>query len=276
VALLCLPTSFCLEDALVRAAPALRQISLDGGLLWGGIQRAAASTDEPILGIAHGQTLTFVVIRGGGLVLSWRFPLPRAVDGSFVFGVPTMISSHLVTHLASGTGAVHLALNGPEVTLATHDIAGSYELRWRFDLNTFPAPPDLGRLLVPPGTLLSMDYLQVADAIHRAVARLARIEQEGQVHRTKLAILLALANGDLLIEAHEIALWEQDCYYFDPRLVMRALECIRGPRVWVGLTALEPRRAFFSLVDRQPGCLTHCALLSIGQDTQRLISPHIK
>ncbi|MEJ2207588.1 MAG: hypothetical protein P8129_00950 [Anaerolineae bacterium] len=251
---------------------ALRQISLDGDLLRGGIQRAAALTGEPILSIAHGRTLTFVVLKGGGLVLSWRLPLPEAVDGSFVFGIPPMISSHLATHLASGAGPVRLALHGAEVTLVTKDVAGSYELRWHFDLNSFPAPPDLSRLLVPPATLLSMDYLRVADAIHRAVARLVRIEREGQIHRTNLAILLALSNGDLLIEAHEVALWEQDCYYFDPRLVMRALECIQGPRVWVGLTALGPRRGFFSLVDRRPDRLTHCALLSIDQDTQRLVS----
>lgn len=265
-----------MEDALVRAAPALRQISLDGELLWSGIQRAAALTDEPILGIAHGQALTFVVLKGGGLVLSWRFPLPEGVDGSFIFGVPPMITSHLVTHLAVGTGAVHLGLNGPEVTLVANDAAGSYELRWRFDLNAFPAPQDLGRLLVPPEILLSAEHLNIADAIHRAVASLVRIEREGQIHRTKLAILLGMSNGDLLIEAHEIRGWEQGCYYFDPRLIMHALECIRGERVWLGLTALSPQRAFFSLVDRQPNCLTHCALLSIGQDTQRLISPGTK
>jgi len=260
----------------VRAAPALRQISLDGQLLWSGIQQAAALSDEPILGIAHGQTLTFVVLKSGGLVLSWRFPLPEGVDGSFIFGVPPMITSHLATHLALGTGPVQLALNGPEVTLAANDAAGSYELRWRLDLNTFPAPPDLGRLLVAPEALVSMEYLQVADAIHTAVARLVRIERDGQIHRTKLAILLALSNGDLLIEAQEIALCEQDCYYFDPRLVMRALECIRGRRVRVGITALGPRRAFFSLVDRQPDCVTHCALLSVDLDTHRLISPHAR
>lgn len=257
----------------MRAAPALHQISLDGALFRSGIQQAAAVADEPILGIVHGQALTFVVLKGGGLVLSWRFPLPQGVDGSFIFGVPPMISGHLVAQPTLGAGAVHLALNGPEVTLAANDAAGSYELRWRFDLNTFPAPPDLSRLLVPPEALVSAEYLQVADAIHSAVARLVRIEREGQLHRTNLAIVLALSNGDLLIEAQEITMWEQGCYYFDPRLVMRSLECIRGLQVWVGLTALGPRRAFFSLVDRQPDRLTHCALLSIGQDTQRLISP---
>lgn len=272
----CLPTYMGMEGALVRASPALRQISLDGQLLWSGVKQASASADEPILGIVHGQVLTFVVLRGGGLVLSWRFPLPEAVEGSFVFGVPPMIAGHLTACPPSGRGAVRLALAGTEVSFAANDAAGSYELRWRFDLKKYPAPPELGRLLVPPSSLLSLDYLQIADSIHQAVAGLARMETEKQIHRTKLAILLDLSNGDLLVEGQEIQPRARGRYYFDPRLVMRALEFVSGQQIWVGLTELGPRQAFFSIVDRQSDCVTHCALLSIGLDTQRLISPHTK
>jgi hypothetical protein len=259
---------------LVGAAPTSRQISLDGKLLWSGIKQAQAFIEEPILGIAHGQALTFVALRGGGLVFSWRLSLPEAADGSFIFGLPPMITGHLVTHLGPETGAVHLALNGPDVSFTANDAAGSYELRWRFDLNEFPVPPEFGRLLMPPAGLLPADYLHIADSIHRAVARLARIEREKQIHRTKLAVLLSLSNGDLQVGAEEIKLGARGCYYFDPRLIMRALESIRGQRIWVGLTELGPQRAFFSLVDRQPDYMTHCALLSVGLDMQRLISPH--
>lgn len=260
----------------MRASPALRQISLDGQLLWSGVKQASASADEPILGIVHGQTLTFVVLRGGGLVLSWRFHLPEAIEGSFIFGVPSMIADHLATCLPSERGAVRLALTGTEVSFTANDAAGSYELRWRFDLNEYPAPPEFGRLLAPPSSLLSLDYLQIADSIHQAVASLVRMETEKQIHRTKLAIVLDLSNGDLRVEGQEIQLRARGRYYFDPRLVMRALECVRGQQVWVGLTELGPRRAFFSIVDRQPDHVTHCALLSIGLDTQRLILPHTK
>lgn len=272
--MLCLPIYSRMEGAVVKAAPALRKTSLDGQVLWNGVKQAAAVSEEPILGIAHGQELTFVLLKGGGLVLSWRFPLPDVVEGSFIFGLPPMIIGHLATHLFPGTSTVDLTLNGPEVCLAANDAAGSYELRWRFDLSTFPAPPDLSRLLVPPVTMLSLDYLQIADSIHRAVARLVSIEREKPIHRTKLAILVTMSNGDLLVEAQEIERRAQGCYYFDPRLVMRALECVRGQKIRVGLTELRPRRAFLSLVDDQPGYVTHCALLSIGLDTERLISPH--
>jgi hypothetical protein len=64
-------------------------------------------------------------------------------------------------------------------------------------------------------------------------------------------------------------------YYFDPRLVIRALELVRAGQVELGLTSLDPRSAFLSIISRQPDRQVHCALLSIGLDTQRLFPlPH--
>jgi hypothetical protein len=231
-----------------------------------------AFCDDPLLGIIQSSHLTLVVFRGTGLVVSWRFPLSGAVAGSFVFGLPPVIASHLMANPSPPSDAVHLAIDGSEVSFMAQDAGGDYELRWRFDLNQFSAPAELGRLLALPRKMVRVDYVQIADAMHRAVASLADIESQYQVHRTKLAIALGLTNSHLLADGREIDAAKGGLYYFDPRLIMRALEFVRGERVEVGLTDLGQQRAFFSIADRQPDHVTHCALLSIGPEMQRLMS----
>jgi hypothetical protein len=231
-----------------------------------------AFCDDPLLGIFQGRRLTLVVFRGRGLVVSWRFPLAGAVADSFVFGLPPVIASHLMSNPPPPSDTVRLALDGSEVSLMAQDAVGDYELRWRFDLNQFSAPAELGRLLALPPKTVMVDYVQIADAMHRAVASLADIESRYQVHRTKLAIALGLTNGHLQADGREIDAATDGFYYFDPRLIMRALEFVRGERVEIGLTDLGQQRAFFSIADRQPDHVTHCALLSIGPEMQRLVS----
>lgn len=258
---------------MTRAAPLLRQLFLDGRMLWNGVRQVSSCSDEPILSIAQGQSLTLVVFREARLVVSWRFPLSLTIDGPIVFGIPPMIIGHLSGNPPPSADTVRLMVNGSEVSLSTNDAVGPFELRWRFDLNKFPAPPELNRLLAPPSNLISMDYLQVADAVHTAVAKLINMETQQQIHRTKLAILLGLFEDRFVADGQEVRRDTPGFYYFDPRLVMRALEFVHSERIQIGLTDLGPRRASLSLVDRQPGYVVHCALLSIGLDTQRLFLP---
>ena len=239
-------------------------------MLWNGIRRASACSEEPILCVAQRRALTFVALDGPRLVISWRFPLPAAVDGPLVFSFPPMIVSHLLAASPQGQDAADLTLKGNEVILNAQDAAGSYELRWRFDLRAFPAPPEMTRMLAIPSTLLRLDYLRVADAVHQAVAKLVSIESQRQVHRTKLAILVGLSHGHLTVDGQEISVEPVDKYYFDPRLIIRALEYVQADHVELGLTSLSSQHAFLSVVNRQPECSVHCALLSIGPETQRL------
>jgi hypothetical protein len=254
----------------VRAAPTSRQLPFDGRLLWEGVRRASHCSEEPILGIAMGGHLTFVASSSIRLFVSWRFPLSAVEHVPFVFGIPPMIVDHLISAPAYRDSMVTLALNGKEVSLLSSDEAGPYELRWRFDLNQFPAPPEMSRLLVPSSHLIRLDHLALSDSVHQAVAKLVDIESGQGIHRTKLAILLGLTHGHLVVDGREIHPQTIDEYYFDPRLIIRALEYVHARQIEVGITELGSRRASFSIVERQPDCVTHCALLSIGLDTQRL------
>jgi len=251
-------------------APESRQLSFEGRTLWNGIRRASACSEDPILCVAQGRALTFVALDGPRLVISWRFLLPAAVDGPLVFSFPPMIIDHLLAAPPQGQDAVDLILKGNEVILNARDTAGSYELRWHYDLRAFPAPPEMSRMLAMPAALLQVDYVRVADAVHQAVAKLVSIESQRQIHRTKLAILVGLSHGYLTVDGQEISMEMVDKYYFDPRLIIRALEYLRADQVELGMTGLSPQRAFLSVVNRHPECTVHCALLSIGLETQRL------
>jgi hypothetical protein len=263
---------FLLEGAPVTVAAEL-QVSLDGRVLWNGVRQASACSDDALLGIAQGQTLTLVVFRETRLVVSWRFPLSTTISGPVVFGIPPMIVGHLSGSVPPTTGLVRLAVSGGNVSLTSIDAVGPFELRWRFDLNKFPVPPEFGRLLMPPARFISAGYLDIADAIHGAVAKLVSMETRRQIHRTKLAILLGLFGDRLVVDGQEVRRDTPGFYYFDPRLIIRALEFMHSTKIQLGVTELGPRRAFLSLMDRQPDHTVHCALLSIGLETQRLIGP---
>ncbi len=248
-------------------------MSLNGQVLWEGVRRAVACTEEPILAIAQGHDLAFVAMAGARLMLSWRFRLSTSVDRLVAFMIPQMIASHLVAAPMQGQDDVELVLKEGSVMLATHDQNGPYELRWQSDLHTFPAPPEMGHLLTVPSDLIWLDYLQLSHSVQQAVAKLRDLELEQHIHRTKLALLLSLSHGQLRLDGQEVSAHMTGQYYFDPRLIIRALEQFHAERVEVGLTSLGPRRAIFSIIDRQPDCILHCALPSVGLDTQRLFLP---
>jgi len=247
-----------------------QRICLVGQALADGIRQASARSEEPILCLARRNSLTFVAVSGLRLVVSWEFTLPTQAERPAVFVIPPMIVNHLLAVTGPSTDKADLLLDGNNVALITTDELGSYELRWRSDPAGFPAPPEMSRMLVLPDALTRFDYLQVSDAVHQAVIQLVTMESHRHIHRTRLAVMVSLSDGHLAVTGQEIETQAINRYYFDPRLVIRALELVRAGQVELGLTSLDPRSAFLSIISRQPDRQVHCALLSIGLDTQRL------
>ncbi|MBN1135690.1 MAG: hypothetical protein JXM73_03850 [Anaerolineae bacterium] len=259
----------------MQEKPTSQRICLVGQVLADGIRRASARSEEPILCLARRNSLAFVAVSGLRLVVSWEFLLPTRIERPAIFVIPPVIVNHLLAVTGPSTEKADLVLTGNDVALVTSDELGSYELRWRSDPGGFPAPPEMSRLLVLPAAPIRLDYLQVSDAVHQAVIQLAAMEANRHIHRTRLAVMVSLDNGHLSVIGQEIEARAVNRYYFDPRLVIRALELVKADCVEVGLTSLGPRSAFLSIVNRQPDRLVHGALLSIGLDTQRLFPlPH--
>jgi hypothetical protein len=246
-----------------------QSISVDGDILWAGIRRVSSRTKEPILCIFKGQTMTFVAPGGLRLVVLWQFDLKRRLSDNVIFTIPPIIASFLATEAIRGT--IKVDIDEDVVTVVTQDRWGDYELRWRSDVSAFTAPEEFNRLLTKPSHLTEVSYLHFSDTVHEAVAKLVPMESEQQIHPTKLAVLVDFGSPAFSVDGQEIEAGTRDQYYFDPRLIIRALEFIKSDTVQVGFTKVAgPNRAFLSILARQDGYTIHCALLSIGVDTQRL------
>ncbi len=252
-------------------AQTTQKLSLRNRIFSEGVRRASACSDESILCVASGQMLAFAALGGARLLISWQFRLPTAIQPPAAFVIPKVIIQHLSASPPSGEAEVKLLLRGNEVTLTSCDAKGPFELRWRSDLHSFPVPTEMNHLLTVPIKLVRLNYLQLSDSVHQAVAKLIAIESQQHIHRTKLAVSISLSNGRLVIDGQEIADQAMDQHYFDPRLVVRALEYVRAEQVEVGLTSLSPRRAVLSIVDRRPDHILHCALMSVGLESPLLL-----
>ncbi len=246
-----------------------QSISVDGDVLWTGIRRAASRTKEPILCILKGKAMNFVAPGGLRLVVLWQFDLKRSLSDSAVFTIPPTIASFLASEAIRNT--IEIEVDEDMVTVVTQDRWGRYELRWPSDVSAFTAPEEFSRLLARPSHLMEVSYLHLSDIVHEAVAKLVPMESERQIHPTKLAVLIDFGSPTLRVDGQEIEVGTRNQYYFDPRLIIRALEFIKSDTVQVGLTKVtEPTRAFLSILAKQDDYTIHCALLSIGVDTQRL------
>lgn len=247
-----------------------KRIFLDGNILWSGITQAVSRSQDPVLCILRPSNVTFAAVSGLRLVVSWEFPLPDPLPVGAVFAIPPTIASFLTADAVRTR--VELAVQEQNVTLALQDELGRYELRWDSDVANFPAPSMFNRLLTVPASLTEVSYIHISDAAHQAVAKLVTMESLKQIHRTKLAILVDFSRSRLLIDGRELLAGTQARYYFDPRLIIRALEFLKTDTVHVGVTPLPGagNQGFLSIVAEQDGYRVHCALLSIGLQTQRL------
>jgi hypothetical protein len=245
---------------------------IDGNVLCAGIAKAVFRSEEPLLCLIRENQMTLVAVSGLRLVVSQDARLTRPVVGNLAFVIPPLVAEMLACETVCSQTGVELALHGQDVVVRLIDPLGHYELRWKSDFAKFKGPEAFAQMVRPPRTVVSVPHLRFSDAAHQAVAKLGYIHADRQIHPNKLAILIDLNLGRLLVDGEEIAATERRRYYFDPRLVIRALEFLKEETIRVGITALpgDARRGYLSLISRDGDWTVHCALLSIGKDTQRL------
>jgi hypothetical protein len=205
------------------------------------------------------------------LVASWETRLKQPGPEQLAFLVPPIVADLLSVDAVCDQVSVQFLSSGRDVVAKLTDHLGNYGISWRSDLASFPAPDAFAQVLSAPKSLLQVPYLAFSDAAHQAVAKLVCIEAGEEVNPTKLAILIDLDFGRLSVDGEEIVSSGSQKYYFDPRLVIRALEFLRSPTLGIGITPLaQGNQAFLSLLAREDGWTVHCSLLSIHRDTQRL------
>jgi hypothetical protein len=245
---------------------------IDGRMLCLGIAKAVSRSEEPLLCLIKQNKLTLVAVSGLRLVVSQDARLPRPVEGSIAFVIPPLVAEMLACETVCRQTGVELLMRGQDVSMRLIDALGKYELRWKSDFATFKGPEAFAQMIQAPRTVVSVPHLRFSDAAHQAVAKLGYIHADRQIPPNKLAILIDLNLGRLLVDGEEIAATEHRRFYFDPRLVIRALEFLKEETLRVGITALpgDTRRGYLSLISKDGEWTVHCSLLSIGKDTQRL------
>jgi hypothetical protein len=247
------------------------RLYIDGRVLCKGLQQATSRSEEPVLCLIKPESIKFAAISGLRLVISWERQFESPLSRSLAFLIPPMVAELLSGEVICSQVGVEFTTLGQTAICRLTDHLGRYEIRWDSDLSTFPAPESFSQIIQAPAAAIEVSYLRFSDAVHESVAKLVRIEADEQVSPTKLAILMDLDFGRLRVDGEEIVTAESRQYYFDPRLVIRALEFVKERRLRVGITPLAgERRAYLSIMAQEEDWLVHCSLLSIGLDTQRL------
>jgi hypothetical protein len=247
------------------------RLYVDGQILCKGVELAMSRSEEPVLCLFGSDTVSFIAVSGLRLVVSWRAGLERPAPKHVAFLIPPLVAELLSSNVICSQVGVELIVRNQDVVARLTDHLGRYDICWEFDVASYPAPEAFGRLITVPSALVEVSHIGFSDATHRSVAKLVRMEADKHVSPSKLAILIDVQFGRLRIEGEEIASTGSRQYYFDPRLVMRAMEFLKVKLLKVGITPLMGGgRGYLSLLAEQDGWTVHCALLSIGKDTQRL------
>lgn len=245
---------------------------VDGAVLCAGIQKAMSSSSEHLLCLVRKSGIMLVAVSDLRLVVSWEAGLSQVPAENLALLLPPTVAELLSCKAICDRAEVVLATRGQSAVARLTDQLGSYDLTWKSDLASFSGPRELAYLLQAPRGLVSVPHLSFSDAAHQAVAKLGCMHATRQINPTKLAMLVDLNYGRLRVDGEVIVTTQSRRFFFDPRLVIRALEFLKEGMIGVGITPLhgEERRGYLSLQSADSDWRVHCALLSIGKDTQKL------
>ena len=245
---------------------------VNGAVLCTGIQKATSCSTEHLLCLVRKSGIMLVAVSGLRLVVSWEAGLSQAPTENLALLLPPTIAELLSCKAVFEQGEVVLISQGQSALARFTDQLGSYDLTWKSDLVSFSGPSELAYLLQTPRGLVNVPHLSFSDAAHQAVAKLGCMHATRQISPTKLAMLVDLNYGRLRVDGEVIVTTQSRRFFFDPRLVIRALEFLKEGIIGVGITPLpgDERRGYLSLQSTDGDWRVHCALLSIGKDTQKL------
>jgi hypothetical protein len=235
-----------------------------------GLKRAMLRSRESQLCVLGPTSIRFIGISDPRMMVSWEHPAVGPITPCFhVF--PTFVIRLLTSTLGQELTRLSLGTVGQETVLELADKNGQYALHWPSDLRQFLAPPEFAYMLAVPKDMLALRYLSLSDAAHQAIANLVNLQAMQNIPSEKLAILVDFSASHLMLAGRTIVHGTSGAYYFDPRLLIRALELIKSNTVRVGMVPLPLKhRAVLTILADQDGWRVQCALLSIGMDTQKL------
>jgi len=245
-------------------------IEIDPQVLRTGLERAMTRNRDTVLCILGPVSIRFICISGLRMMVSWEHPITGPASPQFYI-FPALVTHLLTSSLGEELTHITLSTVGKDVSLGMSDAHNQYQWRWRADLRQFLAPPEFAQMLAVPKGMLTLNYLSLSDAAHQAVANLVNMQSMQDIPPEKLAILIDFSSSHLTLDGRTIIHGASGTYYFDPRLIIRALEIIKANTLQVGMVPLPVgHRAVLTLLATQDRWQVQCALLSVGADTQKL------
>jgi hypothetical protein len=244
--------------------------AIDLKMMRTGLRRTAVRSRGPLLCVLKAGSIRLIGMSGMRMMIAWEHPLAGPSSPQF-YVLPTLVTHLLISPLGQELAHIALSTAGKDAVLSMDDTRNQHELRWRTDLRQFMTPPEFTHMLAIPQVMIPLSYLSLSDAAHQAVANLANMQSTRNIPPEKLAVLVEFGAGLLTFAGRAIGRGTRGAYYFDPRLLIRALEIIKSQTLRVGMTPLPVgHRAVLTLTADQEGGRVHCAMLSIGMDTQKL------
>ncbi len=242
-----------------------------------GLGWAQSWTNGPILCVITPEAMRFTVVGERRFVASWEWTEDTQAGYSF-FLIPPFVASTLASQSAYEIRGLRVRINRTHVALTVRDPGGEYVIQWRWRATSFEAPPFFDQMAAPPTESLEEAYVAVADAVHLAIANLGRLEATEQVDRQDLAIMVDFTPGQFKIDGQPITASDEQRYYFDPRLIVRGLEIVRGRRVGFSLSETPvPGQAILYMASQRDRWGVHCALLSLLPDEKmRVVSQRVR
>ncbi len=243
---------------------------LDPQIVRTGLKRAMPRGGDNVLCVVGQASIRFIGLSSLRMMISWEHPFSGPKTPRF-YVFPRFAVHLLTSMLGQELTRLTLATTGTQTLLEMTDARGHYELQWQADLRQFMVPPEFTYMLALPKAMITTTYLALSDAAHQAVAHLVNLQAMHGVPQEKLAILVDFAASHLTLDGRTIVAGTSGAFYFDPRLIIRALELVKSKTLQVGVSPLPlGNRAVLTLLADQADWHGHCAMLSIGADTQKL------
>lgn len=231
-----------------------------------GLGWAQSWTDGPVLCVLTPESTRFVVVNERRFIASWEWLEETDTPYRF-FLIPPFIASTLASHAAYSITGLRARVNRTHIALTVRDAHGEYVLQWRWRAASFAAPPFFDQMVQMPEETLRETYVAIADAVHLAIANIGRLEAMEQLDRQTLAIMMNFAPGQFKIDGQPITVGNEQSYYFDPRLIMRGLEIVRGKHIGFAIAkTLIPSQSILYMTSLREQWRIQCALLSIQPD----------
>jgi hypothetical protein len=248
----------------------LPPLLIDPQLMRSGLKRAMSRGGDAVLCALGQATIRFIGLSNLRMMTLWEHPFAGPKKPRF-YVFPRFAVYLLTSMLGQELTKLTLATTDAEASMKMTDERGQYELRWDANLNQFMVPPEFTQMLAVPKAMITTTYLVLSDAAHQAVANLVTLQAAHNIPEDKLAILVDFGASHLTLDGRTIVHGISGAYYFDPRLIIRALEVVKSNVLQVGMAALPAgHRAVLTLLSDQEGWHVQCSMLSIGTDTQRL------